>query len=227
MKMTNKDSLHNFGPYSSAHSSSFLISFEGIEGAGKTTQIEYLTKYLTEKGYEVTKFREPGGTKIGEALRSCILQSQEKLNPLTEAHIFCAARSELISKNVLPILEKENQVVILDRFIDSSLAYQGMARGLGFDTILELHQHFPLNVLPHLTFYLEIDLKTSMDRQSQRGNTKDYFEKENHDFYSKLIQGFEMAVKAFPNRIVRIDACADEKSVASAINKNISELVDG
>lgn len=225
--MNQVDTLQHFSAYSKAAPSSFLISFEGIEGAGKTTQIQMLTQYLESQGHEVTTLREPGGTKIGELLRNAILQSDEKLNPLTEAHIFCAARTELLSKKVLPILEKPKQIVILDRFIDSSLAYQGIARELGFKTILELHQHYPLNTVPHKTFYLEIDIKTSIERQSKRGNSKDYFEKEDNSFYKSLIEGFELASKSFPKRICKIDATKDTESVSKKIIKEIKELING
>lgn len=217
----------HFKTYNQSHSSSFFLSFEGIEGAGKTTQIELLTKYLSTKGYEVSKFREPGGTVIGESLRNAILHSEQRLDPLTEAHIFCAARAELLAKKVLPLLEKPNQIVILDRFLDSSLAYQGIARGLGIETILELHMHFPLNTVPHKTFYLEIDLETSLHRQGKRGNTKDYFEKETNNFYQQLINGFEEAKKVFSKRICTIDASNDEQSVSKAIIKELGELING
>jgi dTMP kinase len=219
--------LNQFGPYHEASEDSFFISFEGIEGAGKTTQINLVKEYFTKAGYTVSQFREPGGTTIGEKLREAILQSEESLSPLTEAHIFCAARSELMNKLVLPKLEQSKNVVILDRFIDSSLAYQGMARGLGMETILELHSHYPLNIQPHLTFYLKIDLKTSMHRQSMRGNNKDYFEKENHDFYQKLIEGYDKSAAVFKNRIKTIDATQELDQVSTQLLTKVKELCGG
>lgn len=220
-----KNLLESFNSFNAQDS--YFISFEGIEGAGKTTQINEVKSFLENKGYTVSQFREPGGSNIGEKLRQSILESPEKLHPLTEAHIFCASRSELMAKSVIPLLEKPKNVVILDRFIDSSLAYQGMARGLGMQTILELHQHSPLNVMPHMTFYLDIDLATSMQRQKSRGNNKDYFEKENHDFYKKLIHGYEESAKLFPSRIKRVDASKPPSEVTKELLTLIEGLING
>ena len=165
------------------HADSLLMSFEGIEGSGKSTQIDRLSRFLQSKGKQVFCFREPGGTEFGEQLRQIILNSQTQIAPIAEAHLFAAARAQLLTQEVLPKLEHKNTVVILDRYIDSSIAYQASARELGLGTILNIHKDFPLNIMPHLTLYLHIDLETSMARQKTRGNDKDYFEKENQDFF--------------------------------------------
>lgn len=200
---------------------SFLISFEGIEGSGKSTQIKKLTEYFIAQGKEVTYYREPGGTDFGEKLRSAILNSSTQINPLAEANLFAASRAQLLFEKVIPLLNKDQQIVILDRFIDSSIAYQGMARGLGIETILDLHKRAPLNLTPHCTFYLKIDLKTSFERQNIRGNEKDYFEKENKDFYQKLIDGYNQASLIFPERICVIDGNQNEEKVHNEILANI------
>ena len=189
-----------------AFENSYLLSFEGIEGSGKSTQIKKLTENLKNSHYNVSYFREPGGTEFGEKLRATILESKTPIDPLAEANLFAASRAQLLKEKILPLLEQKNQIVILDRFIDSSIAYQGFARGLGIETILDLHKRFPLNTTPHCTIYLKIDIKTSMDRQDQRGETKDYFEKENHSFYTKLIEGYDQASKIFNDRISIVDA---------------------
>lgn len=183
-----------------------FISFEGIEGCGKTTQISLLKQQLEKEGRTVTVLREPGGTQFGESLRSAILTSEVKLHPTAEAYLFASSRSQLLFEKIKPLLEEENQIVILDRYIDSSLAYQAMARGLGVEFILNIHTQSPLNMLPDMTFYLEIDTQTSMERQNARGDEKDYFEKENTDFYQTLISGYETSVKLFPKRMKVIDA---------------------
>jgi dTMP kinase len=214
-----QDLLNNFKPKS--YDNTFLLSFEGIEGSGKSTQIKRLTQKLKDSDYEVSYFREPGGTKFGEKLRSAILESDSPIDPLAEANLFAASRAQLLSQIVLPILEKPNQVVILDRYMDSSLAYQGEARGLGAKCILDLHKRPPLNTTAHCTFYLKIDTDTSLTRQSARGDEKDYFEKENIDFYQKLITGFDRAAEIFKERIQVIDGSLDEDTVANLILQSI------
>lgn len=215
------DLLNHFK--SESYENSFLLSFEGIEGSGKSTQIKNLTTILQDSDYEVSYFREPGGTKFGEKLRSAILESDTPINPLAEANLFAASRAQLLSQIVLPILQKPNQVVILDRYIDSSLAYQGKARGLGAQCILDLHKRAPLNTTTHCTFYLKIDTDTSFARQNLRGDQKDYFEKENSEFYENLISGFDEAADIFKDRIHVIDGSKDQKAVSKQIIEALKE----
>jgi dTMP kinase len=197
-----------------------LLSIEGIEGAGKSSQIAAIEKFLQNKGFTVTLLREPGGTVFGEKLRQAILEQTTPLHPLAEALLFAAARTQLLMEKILPIMNQTSgvnakpQAIICDRYIDSSLAYQGHARGLGVETILNLHRSFPLYYLPHLTFYLKISLGTSMKRLSLRGQKKDYFEKEKQDFFEKLIQGYDHTSTLFPDRIKTIDAEKEEAQVS-------------
>ncbi len=143
---------NNFTPKD--YNNSYLISFEGIEGSGKSSQIQAFTDYLESQGMTVSHFREPGGTDFGEKLRSAILDSKTSINKLAEAHLFASSRAQLLSEKVIPLLDKPNQIVILDRFIDSSIAYQGHARDLGVEIVLDIHKYYPLNLTPHKTFYL-------------------------------------------------------------------------
>ena len=209
-------------PFQSANGSLF-ISLEGIEGSGKSTQIQLIKDYLSSLGYQVLILREPGGTKFGEGLRSAILESEEPLHPLAEAYLFASSRSQLLKEKILPFLEKDKSIVILDRYIDSSIAYQGKARGLGIETIINIHSYSPLNIMPNLTFLLDIDLKTSMERQSARGNDKDYFEKENQNFYQNLIDGYHECAKTFPERMKVIAAERSVEEVFSEV-KSILDL---
>lgn len=198
-----------------------FISFEGIEGSGKTTQIQLLSDFLTQKGKDVLCLREPGGTDFGEGLRSAVLNSHTKLHPLAEAHLFAASRAQLLYEKILPHLEKEQAVVLVDRYIDSSFAYQGVARGLGIDAILEIHQHSPLNFFPHKTFYLQIPVEESLSRQHQRGNEKDYFEKEESIFHQQLIQGFNTCLERFSERIIAVDGMLSVAKVHHKITGHI------
>ena len=132
---------------------SFFLSFEGIEGAGKSTQITRLKKYLEEeKKYRVLILREPGGTPFGEKLRQAILENKTEISPLAEAHLFASSRSQLLTEVILKELSIPNTVIICDRYIDSSIVYQGHARGLGVAEVLEIHNIFTLNVTPFLLF---------------------------------------------------------------------------
>lgn len=201
-----------------------IISFEGIEGAGKSTQIEKVIGHFQAQGRAVHRFREPGATIFGEKLRAAILASEQQLHPIAEALTFAAARAQLIEEKILPIVSMDNQIIILDRFTDSSLAYQGSARKLGFETILELHNSPPLNIFPHLTFYLKIDWKTSELRQASRGGDKDYFEKEAQNFYQALITGFDKCASRWPERIKTIDATLGPMDVFAQIFKYIKDI---
>jgi dTMP kinase len=216
--------IQKYHPPQAAHQS-FFISFEGIEGSGKSTQIERAERFLKKQGFTVHRFREPGGTVFGEKLREAILHSTTPLDPMSECHLFLASRAQLLKEKILPLLSQEKTVVLLDRYIDSTLVYQGIARKLGFEKVLTLHQFAPLDNLPHLTIYLQIDLQTSMDRQATRGNEKDYFESETESFYRSLIQGHDELLSLFPQRIVSIDAKKDIESVASDIESTLTRCL--
>lgn len=209
----------------SSDNSSLFLSLEGIEGSGKSTQIKHLSDFLTNRGYRVLCLREPGGTLFGEGLRAAILESKEPLHPLAEAYLFASSRSQLLKEKILPFLAQEKSVVILDRYIDSSIAYQGFARGLGLETIVNIHSPAPLNIMPNRTFYLDIDLQTSMERQDQRGNPKDYFEKENHEFYQKLIAGYKECAKVFSKRIMTIDATQNIDQVQFQLQESVESML--
>ena len=204
---------------------SFFLSFEGIEGSGKTTQISEVEAHLKNLGKRVLVLREPGGSTFGEKLREAILESKVPLHPLAECHLFLASRAQLLKEKILPFLLVPDSVVILDRYIDSTLAYQGFARGLGVETILTLHQHNPLNLLPHRTYFLDITLETSMERQKNRGSQKDYFESEKQEFYQKLIDGYRSLVDMFPDRILKINASVDAQSVSTLIRQDLGKIL--
>lgn len=204
---------------------SYLFSLEGIEGSGKSTQIKVLEKTLQDKGYRTLLLREPGGTLFGEKLREAILGSKEKIHALAECHLFLSSRAQLLQEKVLPFLLVPKSVVILDRFLDSTLAYQGKARKLGLETVLTLHQFPPLNLVPHRTYFLDISLETSLKRQAHRGQEKDYFESQKSDFHLDLIDGYREAQKLFPDRILKVDAEQSEESVTRAILSDLSRIL--
>lgn len=200
---------------------STFISLEGVEGSGKTTQIKNLEAYLKQKNYRVLTLREPGGTIFGEKLRSAVLESEVSLHPLAECHLFLAARAQLLTEKILPFLLTPGSVVIVDRYLDSSLAYQGRARHLGYETILTLHQFDPLNLIPHRTYFLDIDLEDSMKRQEHRGNKKDYFESQNQAFYQCLIDSYRELAYIFNDRILKVDARQSVDQVTQTLLQDI------
>lgn len=204
---------------------SLFLSLEGIEGSGKTTQIKEIESYLGSKGLRVLTLREPGGTLFGEKLREAILGSETPLHPLAECHLFLASRAQLLKEKVLPFLLVPGSVVILDRYIDSTLAYQGKARKLGYETVLTLHQHDPLNLLPHRTYFLDISLETSMKRQEARGNKKDYFESQKQEFYQNLYDGYRELAGIFKERILTVDAEKNPEEVSNVILKDLQGIL--
>lgn len=205
---------------------SLFISLEGIEGSGKSTQIKAIQTFLEEQGMRCLILREPGGTTFGEKLREAILNSSVPLHPLAECHLFLASRAQLLQEKILPfLLEQPKSAVILDRYLDSSLAYQGKARRLGIETVLELHQHHPLCLVPHRTYFLDISLETSLERQNKRGQAKDYFESEKAEFYFNLIDGYREVAKIFPERILKINAEKSQTEVTQLIMQDLQRLV--
>lgn len=204
---------------------SFFISFEGIEGAGKSTQIARLKDYLEKKNFRVLILREPGGTFFGERLREAILNAKTELHPLAEAHLFASSRTQLLSEVTLKELNVPNTVVIYDRYLDSSLAYQGVARGLGAREILEIHGQFPLTLVPHLTFYLRISPETSEKRQKMRNAPKDYFESRGMKFYESLVEGYDLASSLFKERILTLNAEQSLDNVELEIQDAVNQLI--
>ncbi len=203
---------------------SLFLSLEGIEASGKTTQIKEIEELVVKKGLRVLTLREPGGTAFGEKLREAILSSSAPLHPLAECHLFLASRAQLLKEMILPFLLTPGSVVILDRYIDSTLAYQGKARRLGYETVLTLHQHDPLNLLPHRTYFLDIDLHTSLQRQTVRGNTKDYFESQKGEFYQNLIDGYRELAGMYPERILHVDAQRSAGEITQVIKSDLEKF---
>jgi len=224
MKEITQDLLNNFR--APAFPGSYFLSFEGIEGAGKSTQITRLKSYLEGIGFRVLVLREPGGTPFGEKMRQAILETKTEITPLAEAHLFASSRAQLLSEVILKELAEPNTIIICDRYIDSSLAYQGHARGLGVAEVLNIHNVFPLNIVPHLTFYLRISVETSEKRQKMRNAPKDYFESKGIEFYKKLVVGYDTMAELFPHRIVKMDADVTLDEMTEKILSTVNTLIN-
>jgi len=166
-----------------------LITFEGIDGCGKTTQLHLLKDRLIEEGYTVRDFREPGGTEVSEYIRSLLLNPEIEMHPVTELLLFSAARSELIAQKVIPELEK-GHIVLLDRFYDSTVAYQGYGRkSLEISEINRLNAIASHKVVPDLTFYIRISFEEAQERTNHQD--KDRMEQSGESFFGDVIDGFE------------------------------------
>ena len=180
-----------------------FITFEGIDGSGKSTQIELLRDKLNSSNHNVEVFREPGGTVISEKIRSILLDPEFEIHPVTELLLFSAARSQLIAEKVQPLL-KRGTVVILDRFYDSTIAYQGYGRrSVPLEQISELNAIASHQIKPDLTFYLKIDLESAQKRTASL--RKDRMERAGDAFYQKVIEGFNQLART-QERITTLDA---------------------
>ena len=195
-----------------------LISFEGIDGCGKSTQIELLKNYLDGIGRTVHIFREPGGTELSEKVRTLLLHDSADMDPVTELLLFSAARSQLISEKVKPLLA-DGEVVILDRFFDSTTAYQGYGRqSVPIDTIHKLNEIASHSILPNLTFYLKISPSEAAKRTVSQN--KDRMEKAGDHFFEKVDSGYDQLSKS-EKRFVTIDATLKAEEIHSLIIQKI------
>ncbi len=195
-----------------------FITFEGIDGSGKSTQIKLLREKLLEEGYEVEVFREPGGTDISEQIRHILLNSKSVIDPVTELLLFSAARSQLITEKVLPLLEK-GTVVILDRFYDSTTAYQGYGRkAVSLEHIRELNEMASHGREPDLTLYLRISLEEAKKRTESL--QKDRMEISGDEFFSRVIEGYDKLAQS-EERFVTIESSADLHATHATVWKQV------
>ncbi len=212
---------------SPAFPGSYFLSLEGIEGAGKSTQLVNLKNYLEGLGMRVIVLREPGGTSFGERLRQAVLQSTVDIHPLAESYLFASSRAQLLHEVVLKELATPGTTVIMDRYIDSSIAYQGVARKLGVEAVLEMHCRFPLHLTPHMTFYLRVSPEISMQRQRHRGLPQDYFESRGEGFLKSLVEGYDTARQLFPERIRCINGETTAELAFAEIRTHLHTLLEG
>lgn len=185
----------------------YFITLEGGEGAGKTTVLTQLNKELTAKGFEVLLTREPGGIRISEQIRNVILDpAHTEMDGRTEALLYAAARRQHLIEKVIPALA-EGKIVLCDRFIDSSLAYQGYARGIGMEEVLTINQFAIAGCMPSLTLFFDIAPEKGLARIAlNKEREKNRLDLEEIEFHQKVYKGYQILLEKFPERLKRINA---------------------
>jgi dTMP kinase len=204
--------------------SGLFISVEGTDGSGKTTQIELLKKYFEDRKYCVVCTREPGSTLIGEKLREIIIDvNNSEMKDTTEVLLYAAARAELVGQVIMPAL-KSGSIVISDRFIDSSIVYQGYARNVDIKDITQINNFATMGALPDITFFLKLDSEEAMERKREQ-KSLDRIESENSYFHKRVYAGYMDIAKKNPERIKVINAAATIEEVHNEIVEKINSLI--
>lgn len=198
-----------------------FISFEGIEGSGKSTQMKLLAEYLRLKGHTVIETVEPGGTKIGTKIRKLLLEPENHMDPLTELLLYYASRAQHVREVIYPAI-LNNTIVITDRFTDSTVAYQGYARGLDLPIINSLDEIVVPDIKPFLTFLLDLDVEEGL-RRNRHAQKEDRFELETIEFHTNVRSGFLQIAKEEPERVKIIDASKSAEEVSMEIIKVLEE----
>jgi len=194
-----------------------FITFEGIDGSGKSTHAALLCEWLQAKGYRVQLLREPGATPLAEAVRSILLDVQLRIDPIAELMLFCAARRQLVQDVIRPALA-DGQVVISDRYADSTVAYQGYGRGLELDMVTSIIRYAIGNVVPDITFVLDVDVATALRRQGQRRQVNtDRMEDVPEHFFERVRKGYHTIAANEPERVVLLDGKQPVESLHARI----------
>jgi dTMP kinase len=204
-----------------------LISFEGSEGSGKSTQISLLAARFIKEKRDVVTVREPGGTEIGEQIRNIIVHNSkgDEMTAETELLLFAAARAQLVREVIAPAL-MSGKIVLSDRFLDSSTVYQGIARNLAADPVAQINRFAVGNVMPSLTVVIDVPTEVSLARLKQRASDlPDRMERENIDFYTKVREGYLVLAQGMPERFILVDGTKSpdviEKKIWSEIQARL------
>ena len=213
MKEFNPDAMEKDKPY--------FITFEGIDGCGKSTQLQRAYDYLTGAGFTVYKLREPGSTLVAEKIREILLDKNNTLTDITELLLYEAARSDIVEKEIIPLL-KDNHIVLCDRFYDSTTAYQGYGRKLDIDMVRNLHRIAVGYLRPDLTLVYDIDLKTAAER---RETAPDRLESQSEAFFERVRKGFLEIALEEGERVKVIDARATIEIVFEKTRAQINRVI--
>ncbi|CAM3187745.1 dTMP kinase [Staphylococcus argensis] len=197
-----------------------FITFEGPEGSGKTTVLHEIAQRLESEGWEVIVTREPGGVKTGEDIRKILLEG-EAIDDRSEALLFAASRREHLVNKVLPSL-REGKIVLCDRYIDSSLAYQGYARGIGVEEVRSINEFAINGLYPDLTLYLDIRAAVGIQRINDNQRAQNRLDQEKLDFHEKVVEGYRQIIHNEPNRFAVINA---EQSIEEVVNSAYESII--
>ena len=199
-----------------------FITMEGPDGAGKSTQIDLLKKYLEDKGYNIHLTRDPGGNDISEAIRGIILNKDfTEMGYMTELLLYASARAQLVKENIKPALEA-GTAVIADRFVDSSAVYQGIGRGLGIDTVYKVNEFALQGIMPDMTILMDLDAEVGLARKKNQAEL-DRMERESVDFHKKVVAGYRDLADRYPERILKVDAALQVQEIHDIIVANIEK----
>lgn len=206
--------------------SGIFITFEGGEGSGKTTIATMVKEVLDKEGYQVTLTREPGGVEIAERIRDIIHDVKyTNMDRKTEALLYAASRRQHLVEKVIPALEK-GEIIICDRFVDSSMVYQGLARGIGIDEVYHMNLFATENILPNRTIFFDIKPEEGLQRvYANKDREVNRLDLEKIDFHKKVYDGYLTICKKFPNRIVKVDASQDIEGVLAQVLEKIREVL--
>jgi dTMP kinase len=194
-----------------------FVTFEGADGSGKSTQAELLRAALAAEGHDVVLTREPGGTELGERIRTLLLDGPD-MAPWAEAALFAASRAQHVDEVIRPALAR-GSVVVCDRYVDSSLAYQGVARGLGVDEVLELNLRVTRGLLPDVTFLLLLEPEVAAGRRTEL----DRLEREGEELQAGVDAGYRWLAQRFPARIIVVDAARPPEEIAREVHERLRD----
>lgn len=200
-----------------------FITMEGPDGSGKSTQIAAIKNFLESKGEKIVITREPGGTPISEKIREVLLDRENsEMDPMAEALLYAAARAQHVAQVIRPALE-DGTHVICDRFIDSSIAYQGYGRGLG-DSVAIINAYAVNECIPDITFFMKLNPEVGKSRINV--SDQDRIEMEKMDFHNRVFAGYEALEMEYPDRIIGVDATGDIEEISAEIISHLERLLD-
>ncbi|BDF58042.1 thymidylate kinase [Christensenellaceae bacterium] len=201
-----------------------FITFEGVDGCGKSTQMRFLSEYLQQQGISPVLTREPGGCNIAEKIRDLVLDIENKeMSDRTEALLYAAARAQHVKQVIEPAVAA-GKIVLCDRFIDSSLAYQGVGRGLGVESVMDINCFAMGDRMPDKTFFLDFPPHLAFERMSKK-RVHDRLETQEEEFYILLYNGFVKLSEMYPERIIRIDASGDKFATQEIVRANMDGIL--
>lgn len=202
-----------------------FITFEGTEGSGKTTQIDLLYRYLVERGYEVIKTREPGGTPLGESIREILTKKGKEINPLAETLLMMAMRAQHVEDVIIPAL-RQKKIVLCDRFYDATYAYQGYGRGVDEDTIDYINRLVTKGVTPDLTILIDCDVENGLRRKIEDKGHMDRFEEEDISFHKRIREAYKRLSDKDAKRFFVVDGSGKIDKIHEVIRERVERYIE-